>query len=256
MINSGGYKQCQDDLPASERHLVALAHELAKRYELLPAPGVSADFIQLSSAFDLIYKEYPTSFAKMTSRQEREGQGHTDASLVYGEISFGPFSLQIQALRENHGILTTPGGIFVDVGCGSGKPVIAAALLHDFDVCMGIEILHGLHSLCLQVKNHWEQMKTKLSQKKQNMEIRFMNGDATVIDWSDADVVFMNSTCFDDTLMRALAGKCEELKPGSIVITTTRRLPSSLFEILEQNKMNESWGEATVFIQRLQEVAP
>jgi hypothetical protein len=33
----------------------------------------------------------------------------------------------------------------VDIGTGAGRAVFAAALLHDFDKCMGIEILEGLH---------------------------------------------------------------------------------------------------------------
>ena len=44
-----------------------------------------------------------------------------------------------------------PGGKFYDLGSGTGKPVIAAAILHNFDVCVGIEILEGLYSMSLDV---------------------------------------------------------------------------------------------------------
>jgi tRNA G46 methylase TrmB len=43
------------------------------------------------------------------------------------------------------------GGKFVDIGSGSGKAVFAAALLHKFDDCVGIEILEGLHNLAEEV---------------------------------------------------------------------------------------------------------
>lgn len=46
-----------------------------------------------------------------------------------------------------------------------------------------------------------------------------------VCDWSDATVVFANSTCFDDTLMRRLASAATALKKGTIFITLTKRLP-------------------------------
>lgn len=49
------------------------------------------------------------------------------------------------------GILQQQGGIFYDLGSGVGKPVIAAAICHEFDSCTGIEILEGLFSLSLDV---------------------------------------------------------------------------------------------------------
>jgi len=59
-------------------------------------------------------------------------------------------------------------------------------------------------------------------------EVEFILGDAldmSVCDWSDATVVFANSTCFDDNLMRRLASAATALKKGTIFITLTKRLP-------------------------------
>lgn len=52
--------------------------------------------------------------------------------------------------------------------------------------------------------------------------------DFDTCNWSDADVVFANSTCFDDALMRNLATTASCLKKGSIFVTLTKRLPVSL----------------------------
>ena len=49
------------------------------------------------------------------------------------------------------GFLQRPGGIFYDLGSGTGKPCVAAAVLHNFDICYGIEILEGLYSMSLDV---------------------------------------------------------------------------------------------------------
>ena len=35
------------------------------------------------------------------------------------------------------GIIQSKGGIFYDLGSGTGKPVIGAAVYHNFDVCYG-----------------------------------------------------------------------------------------------------------------------
>jgi hypothetical protein len=51
------------------------------------------------------------------------------------------------------GVLQGRGGIFYDLGSGTGKPVIGAAVLHNFDVCYGIEILEGLYSVSLDALN-------------------------------------------------------------------------------------------------------
>ena len=44
------------------------------------------------------------------------------------------------------------GGIFYDIGSGTGKPALAAALLHDFDQVNGIEILDGLYRISLEIQ--------------------------------------------------------------------------------------------------------
>ncbi|CAB1109286.1 unnamed protein product [Ectocarpus sp. CCAP 1310/34] len=69
-------------------------------------------------------------------------------------------------------------------------------------------------------------------------------------DWSDGDCVFANSTCFPEDLMDALARQAEELKPGSIVVTFTKGLDSTAFEVLSKRRFEMSWGPATVFIHR------
>jgi hypothetical protein len=84
----------------------------------------------------------------------------------------------------------------------------------------------------------------------QHTHINFVHGDATIIKWADADVVFMNSTCFEDSLMNRFAELCSELKPGSFVLTTTVNLPSSDYEIMEVSTLKQKWGECTLYIQR------
>ena len=42
------------------------------------------------------------------------------------------------------------------------------------------------------------------------------------VDWSDGDVVFANSTCFEDDLMGSMARQAEKLKPGTYFITFTK----------------------------------
>jgi hypothetical protein len=98
-------------------------------------------------------------------------------------------------------------------------------------------------------------------------------GDMLELDWSDADLVLANSTCFDQDLLNKIAQKCSLLKKGSWMFTLTKKLPSAEEDlVLEENgdtsslsnslvnenewecvmsiKREMSWGLATVHIQR------
>lgn len=74
-----------------------------------------------------------------------------------GEINFEPFArtiLKVIAsvpcahpwlydmlvqIRDTYAGLPQSGGRFYDIGAGSGKPAIAAALLHSWETCRGVE---------------------------------------------------------------------------------------------------------------------
>ena len=119
----------------------------------------------------------------------------------------------------------------VDLGSGTGRGVFAAAFLHDFDRCVGIEILDGLAGLSkavLQVALRWLYPESWVSHQpsfllEQRYQTQFRNampgvqsdsketksqghptsievaaGDFLRIDWSDADVIYINSTWYGD----------------------------------------------------------
>lgn len=107
----------------------------------------------------------------------------------------------------------------------------------------------------------------------------FLHADFRNLDWSDADVVFCNSTCFCEDLMIDLAKFALRLKRGALIITFTKRLPhvgsseepaaeapsassssspspspppSSVrhFKLLSDECYEQSWGAATAYVHR------
>jgi len=83
--------------------------------------------------------------------------------------------------------------------------------------------------------------------------IEFLQGDFLEIDWSHADFVFLNSTCYSPALMTAISAKAELLRPGALVVSLTKPLlPSSTdkFELLSKQKYQMSWGSATAYVQK------
>lgn len=142
------------------------------------------------------------------------------------------------------------GGVFYDLGSGTGKPTFAALLVHPFAKAQGIEILESLHSVSEALLARWndEAFAERIGTAP---DVSFIHGSFLEAPWwEDADVVFMNSTCFDDTLMQHIATQAAGLKKGAFVISFTKRLPSHHFTVLEDEVYEMSWGGATVFIQQ------
>lgn len=214
-------------------------------------------FALAQQAFEALYADHPLSVAKEASRRERRENQYIAMSLVYGEIAFGPFKSVFDVLKRWHHVLEKPGGVFLDIGSGSGKAVFAATLIHDFDACYGIEILETLHAMSETVLQLWDRkMKRQfpLSIQKKRTRISFARGDALEVEWpSTADLVFLNSTCFGDALLRELVEKLAIVcKPGAVVITATHALADAhSFDLLRTMKVQqETWGEATWYIHR------
>jgi len=228
-----------------------LARALAEAYI---AGGPSQELVELAPLEAMLYEDHDLNLAKAASRGQRTREGLTSSTLTYGEILFLPFAAVLRSVQDAGYLDASTAGSakFVDVGCGSGRPVFAAALVLDgFREFLGIEILSDLHHICEQVRHKWNsQVRDLVPEARQAAEVSFVLGDACELDWSDADLVFMNSTCFGDELLLRLSRVAEQLRPGAVVITTTRRLPSDAFRLLQQTKMGETWGDATLFVQQ------
>jgi hypothetical protein len=78
--------------------------------------------------------------------------------------------------------------------------------------------------------------------------IALYQDDLRVFDWSNADVLFVNSTCFDGDLMYELRMKCSQLRLGSYILMLTKRLQHSQFRRLSSHSVRMSWGESTIHV--------
>ena len=183
---------------------------------------------------------------KSLSKEERDRlKLNEEKSLIYGEVEFKSF---YRILRKINAPANTT---FYDLGSGTGKAVFAARFTYDFAKCIGIEILQGLHNQAFKITSRYNQDFRNILCSAQRQHAAVYKGSFVEYDWSDGDVVFANSTCFDDDLMTALSRKAEALKPGAIVVTFTKGLaPARCFELLEKKRQKMSWGPATVYIHR------
>ena len=72
--------------------------------------------------------------------------------------------------------------------------------------------------------------------------------DTAVAEWTNADIVFANSTCFNSELMVQIANFAVQMRSGSRLITFTYPLPSESFQMTEKINLGMSWGLATCYI--------
>ena len=68
----------------------------------------------------------------------------------------------------------------------------------------------------------WAKLKTLASTRKQDTILRFLCGDATEIDWSDADVVFFHGTCFEENILQKIGMIADKMNPGSFFISVSK----------------------------------
>ena len=78
---------------------------IAKRYKL----------------YELLVKDHPTSKGKNASTSERLAKNDQRSTLVYGEISFNSFAVAMEKVINKYGGLQESGGIFYDIGSGTGN---------------------------------------------------------------------------------------------------------------------------------------
>ena len=195
--------------------------------------------------FERLFLECPLEVGKDISKSERVAKDLTGKkSLIYGEVDYLSF---VRILRR---VAAPAGSVFYDLGSGSGKAVFAARFSQDYGRCVGIEILDGLHEAAVRVVDRYNKKFRHLLDTSLSQHASVYHGSLEDFDWSDGDVVFANSTCFDDSLMKSIGRLAEKLRPGAVLITFTKGIESDKFELMDRKRYRMSWGPATVFVHR------
>jgi hypothetical protein len=140
------------------------------------------------SIYNELFAELSTERGKILAKTE-SGTGNTASALTYGEIDF--FSL-IDIL-ERAGV--EEGSTYVDLGHGTGKGLIAPALVFGdrLRVAYGIEILNSLHVESIRVTDKFkgilredEQLQISHSRCEILVEEGDILTDSQIFDWTKA----------------------------------------------------------------------
>lgn len=167
-----------------------------------------------------------------------------ESCLVYGEVEFNSFAEILDFALS--GLLKR--NKFVDLGHGTGKALVIAGALYDFETLCGCEIIEGLYEISQTAQSQFIQQSYSKLLIPPNLSLTFGSFLNQTFDWSDANLVFANSTCFTDDIFKKIESRACQLEPGARVITLTLCFQSPSFEIILKKRVQMSWGSTTVYV--------
>ena len=249
--NDDGEKTEENDTKENDANVESNPDEIIK----LDTPALlTVEHMRLCKhSFDRLCKEHPTAIGKALSKRQRDNEKLRGVHLAYSEIRFESFAIVLKKIQSKYGGFQEPGGIFYDLGSGLGKAVFGATLLYQWQRCTGVEVLEMLHDGARELADKWDRTKDGLlylTEGQRQTVIDLMNEDFlhSDLNLSDATLVYMNSTTFEQDMLIKLASKCEKMADHTFVVTHTKRLPSIHFNVMEECRLMQSWGECSVFI--------
>jgi len=146
---------------------------------------------------------------------------------------------------------------FLDLGSGEGVPCIVAAASHPhaWRRLLGVELVPRLATLAGAHLAAAVAAAPTPAAADALRRVAFTTGDMLAPppedDWfASADVVFANATCYGDETLRSLFARAEALRPGAVLILTSHKLPSHLFELCHEATLDATWGSVTARIYR------
>ena len=205
-----------------------------------------------TTIYSQLTESFPISQSKHLSKEERVRLDLSkEPSYTYGEIDFHSFGEIFYTIRNRYNL--PEGGIFYDLGSGVGKALVAASLLGSFSECIGIEILKPLFDLSLKLVEVYNESFTSHILANPDLftilpPIKSVLGDILKYDWTNASLIFVNSTCFSDEMVREVSEA--QVQVGTLAISLTKPLSATSWTQLEVARKAMSWGEATIYIQR------
>ena len=157
----------------------------------------------------------------------------------YGEIHPNSTAAMLQCLGVKRG------DRYYDLGSGTGKTVLAAALL-------------GLNATGVEVvesRSLGAELAARNLQQLGNEDMispRFIHGSLLDVDFSDADVIFANSVLFPEELMEGFSRIAESLRPGSWVVSYWSLL-GPCFRSMGEFSGSVTWQREGLFTWKVQQ---
>eukprot|EP00929_Paragymnodinium_shiwhaense_P091192 TRINITY_DN51221_c0_g1_i2.p1 TRINITY_DN51221_c0_g1~~TRINITY_DN51221_c0_g1_i2.p1 ORF type:complete len:397 (+),score=90.41 TRINITY_DN51221_c0_g1_i2:148-1338(+) len=210
-------------------------------------------------AYNVFYKAYADIDGDAVSTNDRKDMYNPSVGLTYGEVHFEP----TYKLLKQIGIKDDD--VLVDLGSGTGRVVLAAALAFPgLRRCVGVELLHGLHEAAVLAQRRI--LADCAALEAQHAPVELVEADFLTVDWMDATVVVAMSLCYPERVVDDLDRQALQLGAGAIYITMHAYLhddacsrdagrwfePVKMREAAPQHSfdMEMSYGFAPLFVYR------
>ena len=164
---------------------------------------------------------------------------------------------------EGSGRLQEDGeGVFYDLGSGLGKACLQAAVCYPFEAVVGIEVLEGLHTMALELKQRYDEKAPEALPPSQRRseddgqpidvpELEFRHTSFAGADLGEADVAFCHCAAFDKHTLKEAQAALATLRPGAFAVTVTHELPERLdFETVDSEILELDGCRTLVFISK------
>lgn len=182
---------------------------------------------------DAAYEGVDTYAASKTYRMDSP-----QYDLLYGEVT-------IPVLLDMMDRLNPPeNALFYDLGSGGGKAALAVKLSLPRLRVIGIEIVEHLNTLANQCLERCREM----NPMDNLQQIEFITANFLEYDFKNGDVFFINATGFSNENWQRIVTKLNDIKRGSMIITTSKQLPALQF--LRRSAALElmQWGFTSTYI--------
>ena len=109
----------------------------------------------------------------------------------------------------------------------------------------GIERLSPLHLTAVQQQ---QKLHRQTDYPSKANATHFFNADFLSMDIHDATLVFVNSTAFFGETWLAINQHLKQLSPGTLIITTSKKLSDEGFVVKQVTTVQMSWGLVKAYI--------
>lgn len=212
----------------------------------------------LEEKFNELFNNISEEEIQEKIKKEKKIRNLNEPSFIYGEVTFKTLTYILEYLYNVYSINLN--GIFYDLGSGIGKAIFSAALTFPFKKYIGIEYIQTLNHYSNIIKSKFKRnfplLRKEdriLNEKFKNItpDITFKYGDFLKENLLNASFIFINSTCFSNSLMKELSSKIiNEVMSGCIIITITSELEckENEFEKLNVLRRYMAWGISNIYI--------
>jgi Histone methylation protein DOT1 len=180
-------------------------------------------------------------------------------SLGYGEITEGAIFEMAHHIRglQSNGIGCPNIQTVMDLGSGSGRVVLAAAVALSAQTVIGLEIVPAWHDFAAQLLHPIWNEECMLCGREDATRIDLRCCDFTVdTEWwvHQVDLIFVHGTVFEDALFEEVISICKEAKVGTWIVSISRPLVSSAprhlhgLEYQSEWTVEMSWGRGIAFV--------